>query len=185
MAKNGLVSFLYVGRFSPVKHVDSIVLAFVAYSKASKVSINLDIYAASLGRDAEYEKLVREKAGIAPSIHFQGAARYEALPQIYRTHDVLLNATESGSFDKVLFEAMASGCLVVASNGGYRDMVPEKYRTALCPKDTTAPAFESSLKALVDISAEDRELFRKKMREIVVQKHSLECLITKIVEFSK
>ena len=42
-------------------------------------------------------------------------------PNIYRTHKIFVNTSPSGMLDKTIFEAAASGCIVLAASADFAD----------------------------------------------------------------
>lgn len=49
-------------------------------------------------------------------VQMKGAVLFDDLPEIYASHDLLLHLSATGSLDKVVIEALVSGCVVFSTN---------------------------------------------------------------------
>ncbi len=173
------MSIAYVGRISPVKNVDTIVDAFNAV-RIAHPDAKLDLYGSAPQAHAAYAAELKRKTSKAASISWKGDINNDDLPAVYSEHAICANATDGGSFDKVICEAMSCERLVVASNATYRDMVPQKYRDALCPKEKGAEAFAACLKAALAMTDAERAEAGKALRSVVVEKHGLDRLVSEL-----
>src|SRR4029079_17440468 len=105
---------------------------------------------------------------------------YENLPDVYNSNAIFVNATTSGSFDKVIFEAMSSGKIMIASNAGYRELIMGEYRDMLCPLEKDAESFARSIEKVMALDDDERKEIGTALRDIVIQKHSLSSLVSKL-----
>lgn len=124
---------LTVGRISPAKRVDVIIDAFaVIRSHARWHDATLTIVGdAYLSSDRAYADAMRSKTralGIADAVFWRGAVPYAALPELYRNHHLFLHASETGSMDKTVLEALAAGCVVYSSSEAYAALLPDRFR---------------------------------------------------------
>jgi glycosyltransferase involved in cell wall biosynthesis len=111
----------FLGRWDPVKGIDTVVRAVLALP--SHPAIELRVYA--LPGDADYERRVHALAGRDPRIHFeQPLARHEVSAAL---HDLDLLAVPSRWLETgplVALEAFAAGCPVLGSDlGGLKELV--------------------------------------------------------------
>ena len=83
-------------------------------------------------------------------------------------------------YDKTIFEAMACGCLVLASNKNLYGLVPEKYIF----NEGDLLDLKNKLVTISKISSEERENDKKIFRELA-EKNSLDKLAKKISEIVK
>lgn len=162
---------LSVGRISPTKNQLLILEAFERLS-ARIPGATLSIAGAPVTKaDAAYEEDLKEKAErLAQVVMMHGPVTPERMPALYGTHDLLLHASDTGSLDKVVLEALASGVRVVSASEAFRGMdLPVSH----APKDAQALADAAlrSLEAPWDAAA---------ARERVARAHDLQALIGKL-----
>jgi glycosyltransferase involved in cell wall biosynthesis len=89
-----------------------------------------DFYGSPLPIDETYYEGLKEKVralGLAERVSFSPGVLNNHTPDLYRAHDIFVNTSPSGMFDKTLFEAAASGCLVLAASEDWRSVVGEEY----------------------------------------------------------
>ena len=122
-------SILFLGRVDPVKNVDVFVEA-LRKLRDRGVEFSATIAGSSSNKNTEYEKNIRDKVSaysLGNEVTFTGAvSRSEAL-KLYREHELYINLTSSGSLDKTVFEALASGLKVLVSNTFFRGKLPESW----------------------------------------------------------
>ncbi len=158
-------TILFLGRIDPVKKVEVFVEALGKISSPFKV----DIYGSPTDPHSAYAKALAAKVAIRPGVpHAQTR-------ELYQSHALYVNLTPSGSFDKTIGEAMASGCLVVCANEALRGVLPD----ALLCQDTADSAAKAIEHALA-MSAAERESVVKGLRTYVEQEHSLRLLADRL-----
>ncbi|MDO8231938.1 MAG: glycosyltransferase family 4 protein [bacterium] len=168
-------SVLFIGRLDPVKRVEEFVEA------VSKVSVlcKVDLYGSPTEPDSAYSRLIALKA--QPLVErgvltLYPAVPHDSTPGLYRAHAVYVNLTPSGSLDKTIGEAMASGCVVVCANDAVRQVVrPELMVNTGDPREVA-----QVLERATGLSREDRFAEVRKLRAHIEQHHSLDALIRKI-----
>lgn len=165
------------GRISPSKNQKTIVEAIdVLVNKMNIKDIKLQFVGSPLEYyEKEYyqqlKKIVEEKR-LGDYIEFLGSILYRDMPKCYQNSDLVLNASFTGSIDKVVLEAMASGNLVLTCNEAYAPILDKKYMFKRKEPRELAEKI-SNLKG----AARDENL-----REIVVKNHNLDNLIKKITQ---
>ncbi len=171
-----VVRFLVLGRISPVKDIETVIRACEVLQGKWDRQWSLSIVGGPLmPRDEEYlaslKKMVSDK-GLEERIRFVGSKPYTEIPALYRSHDIFISMSTTGSIDKSVLEAMASGLTVITTNEAFRSLLPSSHFLA-----HKGPEFLAErMKAL---SGESRP--NMALRELVVQNHSLEKTIGKIV----
>lgn len=79
---------------------------------------------------SEYPTILRERArrlGIDEKITFAGAVPNTETYKYYRSHDIFVNCSRSGMFDKTMFKAAAAGCLVLAASRDFLDLAGSEH----------------------------------------------------------
>lgn len=166
-----------VGRISPVKDIETIIRACTILKNTWDRQWVLSIVGGPLmPRDDEYldslKKLIKN-SGLEAHVHFEGARPYTEVPEIYNDHDIFISMSSTGSIDKSVLEAMASGLTVLIANEAFQSLLPASYFL-----EKRSPEFLAErIKFLADEARPNRVL-----RELVIKHHSLENTIQKIVE---
>lgn len=125
-AKN---SILFLGRIAKTKNVDIFVEALGLLKKRG-IEFSADIYGDALPKDVKYYEKIKSRA---TELELDGVLKFNAgvpnyeTPEIYNTHEVYVNLSSSGMYDKTIFEAMACGCLVLASNDNLKGQIDDKF----------------------------------------------------------
>src|SRR5690606_23547935 len=101
--------------------------------------------------------------------------------KLYTSHDIFVNFSETGSLDKAVLEAAASGCLVLTSNEAFKSVLPA-YALVEADKQVIA----TRIWELANLSEEKKEQYSLALSDIVVKGHSLNNLVKKLLdEFQK
>ena len=175
-------SILYLGRIAPVKRPDLLIRALVELRDNNFYFI-ASIYGDALPIDADYLSFLKDKVkqkGLEKDLVFYPGIPNAETVQIYNQHEIFVNLSSSGMYDKTIFEAMACGCLVLASNKNLYGLVPEKYIF----NEGDLLDLKNKLVTISKISPEERENDKKIFRELA-EKNSLDKLAKKISEIVK
>ncbi len=176
---------LCAGRISPNKRQHTLIEAVDALwteGEMLRVSIVGD---PSKGSESYYQK-VRAEASLLEHeaiIHFYDGVSQEHMPELYSSHEVFVNLTETGSFDKTVLEAMACGCLPLASNLSFRSMFPAEFRDLLSFKEEDSVDLAQKLSLLLAQPELMKEKISHTMREMVIEKHSLARLVDELGKY--
>lgn len=167
---------LYAGRLNSTKDPETLIKAVdILVNQRDIKNIKLKIIGHPL---IESEKtylqglkdLVRS-SGLDEKIEFIDGVSYYQMPQHYQETDLFVNPSSTGSLDKVVLEAMASGCLVLNCNEAYEEILPEKYLFQRKNPEDLAKKIVNLISAPQDTS----------LRELVVRNHNLDDFIDKII----
>lgn len=121
-------SILFLGRIAPSKNVDIFVEA-LGLLKKQGVEFNANIYGDALVKDIPYFERIKSRAtelGLENMLRFHNGVPNHQTPEIYNSHEIFVNLSSSGMYDKTIFEAMACGCLVLASNDNLKDQIDSR-----------------------------------------------------------
>ncbi len=122
--------FLFVGRLSPQKGLDNLVMAFkIAHEQDSSIRLII------VGDGSEKDKIVRlaEESGLKNFISFEGF-RENVVPYFLRAKATVLTSNFEG-FPNVLVESIAVGTPVISFNcpSGPEDIIIENVNGILVP----------------------------------------------------
>ena len=177
MPLSNVLRIMCAARIAPVKRLECMIDATAELVKR-RTPVLFDYYGEELPRDAAYAKKMRTHAESVGAWSFRGRATQEQIRDAYRTHDAHVNATDTGSFDKAVFESMACGTITVASNKALEEVLPRELMF-----DQGDPlALAKVLGHIAQMSQADRGALSARLREVAVQHYSLSALIGKILD---
>lgn len=179
-AKREPGSILFLGRIAPVKRPDLLISALGDLARAGK-EFTATFIGDPLPKDREYAESLRVAAreeGIAERVVFKGGIPNDRTREAYRAHDVFVNLSSSGMYDKTIFEAMACGSLVLASNENLRGFVDDMFIF----KEGDRKELGEKLARLLALPKDVREKMAADLGSVVREEHSLERLARKVSE---
>ncbi len=161
-------SILALGRISPVKRLDILIEALVELQRRD-VQFTAKIIGSPTNRKEDvqyYEKLNQLAKPLLTTgqLILVSAVAPQAAPHLYRQHELYVNLTPAGSMDKTIFEAMACGSLVLVRN------------------EENVTDMAGQLSAILAMTEEEKENQRRANYQLVEKTHSLELLISRLVE---
>lgn len=171
-------SILSLGRISPSKNIHVLIEALGILDKRG-VSYSADIYGVTSASDVQYLEDLRKKVGefgISDRVQFCGGVANEETPEIYSEHDIFVNMSPQGMFDKTLLEAAACDCLVVTANNDAIEYLGE----TLAFKDLEPQSVADALEAALSIENE-KESVLMRQREFA-QRNNSDALVEKLYE---
>lgn len=173
-------SILFLGRISPIKNVDVLIDALLEVDQDG-CSFTATVVGKALPKDEGYEAMIKDKAKPLldkGKIKFVGSIANSKTPEIYNTHELFVNLTDSGSFDKTILEAMACECVTLVSNRSFTGMIPNQF--IFTEKDAHDLAHKIT-KAL-SLSGEEKAKTTKASRKFVYEHHSLASLSEQLMK---
>ena len=161
------MKILTVGRIAPVKNLEVIVRAVVLLHDRG-VSVELTIVGEpALDSDRNYLEELKRLDG---PVTFVGKIPWHDLPPLYRSHDIFVHASKTGSLDRALLEAMACGMNVLSCNDASRGFLPASWIFSPDDAEALAEKIQNFPKENFDV------------RRYVVEHHDLKKLISRISE---
>ncbi len=179
-AKSDDFKVMLAARIAPVKRLECAIGA-VSVLMRRNVPVVFDFYGGELPRDREYADTMRKlvPAAVPPGMwEWKGGTSQSGIRDAYRTHDVHVNATDTGSFDKAVFEGMACGCITVVSNRALADVIPADLRF----EEGDSVSLADTLERVYRMKVEERSALKKKMRGIAEEHYGLDSLIGRVVK---
>ncbi len=122
-------SILFLARFSPTKRPDLLIDALKNVADDG-IEYIASIYGDPIESDMEYYESIKArvlKYGLEQRITFYKGLPNHETPKIYSAHEFFVNLSSSGMYDKTIFEAMACGCLIVASNDNLKGRISDDF----------------------------------------------------------
>ncbi len=172
-------SILFFARFAPAKRPD-VLLEVLGALAQDGVQFSASFYGTALPQDADYRDRVITRArelGLADKVKFYQGVPHTEAPAIFNRHEIFVNLASSGTYDKTMFEAAASGCVVLAASRDFADIAGER----LLVPDNDAKATAGKLRELLSLSVNERAALTSELRETVLEGHSLPFLAQRLM----
>lgn len=172
-------SVCMVSRISPIKGIE-IGLEAIKKLIDSGTQVSLSVVGSPLPKDELYYASLKSfvhNNNLGAYVQFMDAVPQNMVSEIFSGHEIYLNLTTDGSFDKTIVEAVACGAVPVISNKSLSSMLPELCITERNPK-AVAEALKNALSAEYKLKIE-------KDLEAFTSSHSLERLVSDLVETIK
>lgn len=176
-SSNSNFTIITVGRIAPVKNID--VLIEVAEILRNKgLNFNIKIAGApALESDKIYfekiKKSIKDKK-LEDKIIFVGPIPNKNIVEFYQSGNLFVNFSDTGSMDKAVLEAMASGLEVLTSNKAFAGILGGEVFIEKNPEKIA----QKIIKIANNTSAKASGL-----AEYVYDNHNLDNLINKIINF--
>lgn len=128
------------------------------------------------GDDAYLAEVRARAAHLGERVRFFPGIRNEDAPGVYRSHEVFVNCSPSGMLDKTIFEAAASGCLILSESEdmrafGFADMT---YGAG------DAASLALHLERLLTLDDTERHAIKARLATLA-QEHALSALAERLV----
>ena len=169
-------SILFLGRLDPVKRPEIFIDA-LQQLRDEGVAFTADIVGDPSKGSEDYTHDVRNRAAtlaLDGSLRFLPGVTQDAARDLFASHAIYVNLTPSGSFDKTIGEAMASGCIVVVSNDAVRLVLGD----SLVVSDTQGTA--RALTIALSMPQGERSEMALRNRAYIEREHSLALLSSKL-----
>ena len=168
-----------IGRLSPSKHYE---LMIESLSFIPDYAVRLDIVGdvpdpSNAVYRSELLSLIRSK-GLGDRVRLLPGVPHRETVAFYQQAGLFLNLSATGSLDKAVLEAMACGSLVLTSNEAFVKLVPPECFVA----DANPERIAVAIRTLLKLPDTTRAQLGNASRRLVMQEHSLEGLVTKIVK---
>lgn len=167
-------SVLFIARIAPVKKPDMLIDA-IKILKERNVACTASIYGDALEIDEPFHEFLKTKVadlGLGDSITFHEGIPNTETPAVYSSHDICVNLSTSGMYDKTIPEAMACECLSMSSNRNLEGLVDP----ALLFVEADVEDLAGKLEAVLTMDAQKQDKIRKDNLQFVRSKHSLASL---------
>ena len=175
---------LWVGRISPTKDLETVIKSCAELRQSGFNFYKFTILGQPITpADNEYKKVLASlvaKLNLEDSIGFRHWRPYLAMPGVYRRHHLFIHTSKTGSIDKVVLEALASGLYVLSSSEAFR---------AAARENIGITSFEEGNAR--DLADKIEKLYRsgilgqpnRRGREWVAKHHNLDRLVGTIIDY--
>lgn len=175
-------TILSLGRISPAKKLD-VLLEGLALLAEKDVAFSATIVGNAFPEYEAYHSALKERAARictnrGCSISWKAGVPYDETPELYAAHDLFVNLSPSGMYDKTMFEAMLSETLIVSSN---KDLKGELRDQFLFTEDDPAE-LANKVEAILALSGDERARASSGLRAYAMREHTLTALATRLHE---
>jgi glycosyltransferase involved in cell wall biosynthesis len=171
-----------VGRISPRKRLEEVIES-IAILREHLEDVRLVLAGGPITEsDRRYEGEIRAQARLLEVdelVEFEGAVPFDRVRDVYRRGAIFLNTSETGSLDKAILESMASGCIPISRNHSFTEIARAEGLDFLVPSSGPEGVAARLLEVLA-LPAAEKDGLRDRLREIVVESHSLNALMDEI-----
>lgn len=160
-------TILFLARMSPSKRPELLIDALQILASKG-ISFTASFYGDPAQEDASYYASLKDRAvfhNIDTRVFFHPAISHARTSAVFATHDIFVNTSRSGMFDKTLFEAGATGALVVASSLDFAEKVSPELIFEDGSVEDLAYVLENLLRKKLDEKNELREQLRAYAQE--------------------
>lgn len=180
-------TFLFLGRISPIKRIDTIVEAFRRAALSNGALLRIIGDPVSLTANNDYAKYVQDCIDVARSegrLVLRGAGvRPEDTPVLYAKHSFFVNATDPGSFDKTILEAAAQGCIPLVAQDLWKGTELFDLSHALVFPFQDIEQLALCMERLVAFTPIERRRIQDRLYEYIQKEQSLTRLIQRLVTY--
>ncbi len=172
-------SILSLGRLSPSKNIQTLIQAAETMKDAG-VQFSMDIYGNPPAGEEAYAVLLHTQvaeAKIGDRVKFFAGVPNRKTPAVYSAHQIFINLSPNGMYDKTIFEAMACGCFVFASNDDLRGKLDDAFMFVYNDAEDLA----RKLGAFLALSADERAAKAANI-STMVRDHSLSRLTDELIK---
>lgn len=160
-------SILFLGRITPAKHPEVLIEALGKLAEEG-IDFSATMCGPTLPKDEAYLASLKRRANelhLSGKVVFKEGIPHAETPALYASHDIFVNLAESGMYDKTLFEAAASGCLVVSTSRDFAELLGSE----LALPELRADSLAETLRRFLAKSAEERGNFVQGVMHVVVR----------------
>lgn len=154
----GPVNIVYVGRLIHAKGVQDLIAALKIITTDRSITLHI------VGSGPDEELLVSQAQGL-PNIFFHGQLPSNEVSQLLQTSLIFINPSFAEGLPTSVLEAVASGCIVIATDvGGTKEIFGSEYPWLIPPKSPIALA--KAIDQVISTSQQQTKLIRQVQHDV-------------------
>lgn len=172
-------SIVFLSRLDISKRPDVLIDALGILAKKN-ISFTASFVGGSSRLDSSYPdklKVQVERLGLTKHVTFVGAVPNTETFRYYRSHEIFVNCSKSGMFDKTIFEAMVCGCMVLVTSKDFEALAGSDF---VFP-DGDAEVLADKLLGFLTIDSEKHARLAEKLADCI-KDHRLPRLVERLAE---
>ncbi|KKW19653.1 MAG: hypothetical protein UY63_C0008G0013 [Parcubacteria group bacterium GW2011_GWA2_51_10] len=166
-------SILFFGRLAPSKRPDML-LTTLKKLEIRGVSYSASFCGSPMPEHASYRDRLLEGAKSLSSVSFFEGVPNAQAPKVFNEHDIFVDLSVSGMYNKTIFEAAACGCLVLAASLDFAELAGHGSAFREDGSDLT-----EKLEALLLMPKDEKARERGRMRSIA-ETQNLSSLVRRL-----
>ncbi len=177
------LSLISVGRIAPSKDYETLIVALGKIKNDLNFHLKI-IGGISMDRDVKYfDKIIEliDRLGLKGKVKILGSISNDAIIPHLQTADCFINMGLTGSLDKAILEAMATGLVVLTCNEALNDVLGNYSPMLMYPKKDPN-ALAEKIMFIHAMGQGQRRQLGLQLRDIVVKEHNLNTLAKRIVD---
>jgi glycosyltransferase involved in cell wall biosynthesis len=164
-----------VGRLTPVKRLDQLLVALAACRDSTGRVRSLDLCGPELEGDRLYratlETLV-SRLDLSCSVRFLGPVVQDEMGALLARYHAAVSFSDGG-LDKAIAEAMACGIPVVSTNTSFAELLPDDLREVLVLDHDDVDAQARGITRVLELDDMERREIGERLRAIITEQHGL------------
>lgn len=175
-------TILFLGRISPIKNPELLVKALDILNK-NRIDFICNFYGDPVPGGEFYLESLKNLVSnckLENKIIFHNSTPNYKTPEVYNKHEIFINLTPPGSFDKTILEAAICGCIPIIVN---KSLAEDIDREMIASND--AEDIARKISYWLGKSDEDKKITSLKLQKYVSEKHSLDILIESFFNYLK
>ena len=186
--KNGPI-ILSVGRISPVKKYEVMIEALPILVKTYGLKSAQFILVGGPASEAKSDyfemlKALAQEREVEEYCVFTGSVPFNQVAEYYQKAELFISATPTGSFDRVVLEAMASGAIPFVCNKAFLPFLGD-FGNLLVFRENDPQGLAKKIADLYGMRQEDKEKIRVFLRNMVETEHSFDARLSKLISVFK
>ena len=178
--RNKIIS---IGRISPSKDYETLIKA-VEILKNNGVNLTVEIIGGpAMATDKNYFSNLKQQVAdkkLTAEIKFIGPVANKEILKFLQNADLFANMGQTGSLDKAMVEAMSAELPVITCNEAMLEVL-EDYKDLLMYPKKDSEKLAEKIEYIINLSREEYRRLGHDLRNIVIEKHSLDKFINKII----
>ena len=166
-------SILFLGRMAPVKRPD-LLIEVLRDLEDSGVAFSATLIGDPKDEDINYYESLKSSvnvSNISSRVKFEKAIQHDQTVEAYNKHQIFVNLSSSGMYDKTIIEAMMCGAIVLVSNKNLVGEISDK----CIFEEGNRSELKEKLATLLALSEVEVESLRLELKNFAL-KHSLHLL---------
>ena len=169
-------SILFLARFAPSKHPERLVQALKKLRQEG-MPFTASFYGSAEPSNEAFRNQVRTDANeLGDTVRFLEGVPNTDTPRVYSAHDIFVDLSASGMYNKTIYEAAACGCLVLAASKDYAEHVDSRLVFEEDGQDLA-----EKLRTVLALPESEKNTLRASLARLA-ESHSLEALSKKLAE---
>lgn len=173
-------SVLFLARIAPVKKPHVLIHALALLQKKG-VDFTASFYGDPLPSDKKYHQSLQkmvEANKLEAKVFFHAGIANDKTPETYNAHEVFVNLSSSGMYDKTIFEAMACETLTVATNRNLEGLIDPMF----VAREDDPQDIAGKIEHVLNLPNQVKLQKALHLREITEKHHSLRALGQKLAK---